>query len=148
MINAVANNIDNHNVCERHDDDTEELESNCNENLKEIHSNTKVWKAIFAFEEGEMCHEIGTCIGCLSVRPVFHSTKCIENIGAGQPSPIVAEKWKIFKDVVVQEMPPRKIKKIMAATFSGIFSLEDFIPISNLIRHNDMHLCNIPPFKV
>ena len=98
IVNAVANNIDNPNVCERHSDDTEDLENNCNENLKEIPSNPKVWKAIFAFEEGEMCHEIGPCISCLSVRPVFHSTKCIKNIGAGQPSPIVAEKWKIFKD--------------------------------------------------
>ena len=51
-----------------------------------------------------------------------------------------------FQSWVMQEMPPRKIKKIMAATFSGIFSLEDVIPISNLIRHNDMHLRNIPPF--
>ena len=51
-----------------------------------------------------------------------------------------------FQRWEVQEMTPRKIKKIMAATFSGIFSLEDFIPISNLIRHNDMHLRNIPPY--
>ena len=71
IVNAVANNIDNHNDCERYSDDTEELESNCNENLKELPGNPKDWKAIFAFGEGEMCHEIGTCISCLSVRPFF-----------------------------------------------------------------------------
>ena len=38
IINVVANNIDNQNVCEMHNDDTGELENTCNENLKEIHS--------------------------------------------------------------------------------------------------------------
>ena len=71
IVNVVANNIDNQNVCDMHHDDTEELENTYNENLKEIHSNPKVSKAILAFEEGEMCHGIGTCISCLSVRPVF-----------------------------------------------------------------------------
>ena len=71
IVNDVANNIDNQNGCERHDDDTEGLESNCNENLKELHSNPKVWKAIFAFGEGEGCHVIGTCISCLNVSKIL-----------------------------------------------------------------------------
>ena len=97
-----------------------------------------------------MCHEIATCISCLSARSVFHSTKCIKNIGAGQPSPIVAEKWKIFKDGRCKRCHQERLRNKRenngkAATFSGIFSLEDSAPISNLIRHNDMHFRNIPP---
>ena len=50
------------------------------------------------FEKGEMLHEVGKCITCYEVQPVFNVIKCPVQLKNGQPAPISRESWKIYKD--------------------------------------------------
>ena len=65
---------------------------------RDIHSNPKVVKAILEFEKGEMLHEIGKCITCCEIQPVFNVRKCLTQLKNGQPAPVSNDTWKIFKD--------------------------------------------------
>ena len=122
------------------------------ENMKKIHSNPNVVKSILTFEQGEMMHEIGSCVTCFQIRPVFHVTKCSSQLKEGQPSPIASESWKLFKDGRCKKCHEERLRNRREvnqkpAKFSGIYSVEeDLTPPSNEVRHNNMHFRKIPPY--
>ena len=105
-------------------------------NSRELHSNPKVVEAILKFERGEILHDIGKCTTCNKIQPVFSITKCTTQLKDGQPAPVNAESWKIFKDGRCKKchdeyLKNRREQNCKPAKFSGIHSKEENMLLSN-----------------
>ena len=113
-------------------------------------SSNDVGEAIKKFEEGELLHSVATCSVCLETRPIFHCTLPVSLQSSGT-KPVSNFPWKIKKGVCdrCKKENTQRSKKIVktAAKFSGCFSAESELgPPENIVRHNNMHFHDIPPF--
>ena len=146
---------------------TEQLPSHSNSNVPEtnmvvnetdiqtqellsLHSNPKVVEAVKKFESGELWHTVKTCIVCMETKPIFHVTEAA--IDSNQSERITLRPWKIFNDGCCtrchkERLIRQKKERPTAAKFSGLDSLDvDMGHRGDVIRHNNMHFAEIPPY--
>jgi hypothetical protein len=110
-----------------------------------------VGKAIQEFERGELLHSVATCNICFETRPVFHATQPLTK---SIPKPVSVIPWVITKDGSFKRCHKDKLSRksnkkscIKPAKFSGCLSDESSKgPSTNILRTNNMHFMDIPPY--
>ena len=103
------------------------------------------------FVQGEMMHEVDTCIVCQETRPIFHITKVTYNSinGASLQKGERTPWWSVDDDSICKRCLTNlnKRKNLSAAKVSGINSLPEHCgKKSDIIRHNNMHFMPVPPY--